>query len=70
MTWLDHHRRSEQYASEAEILAHRGEKVTAQGVYERAANAEVSALGALGSDKPRTYGITAVSAVALLPQGR
>ncbi len=65
MTWLDHHRRSEQYASEAEILAHRSEKVSAQRVYERAAEAEVSALGALGSDKPRTYGITAVSAVAL-----
>ena len=64
MTWLDHHRRSELYASEAEILAHRGEKVTAQQVYERAADAEVSALGVVGSDKPRTYGITAVSAVA------
>ena len=65
MTWLDHHRRSEQYASEAEVLAHRGEKATAQQVYERAADAEVSALGTLGSNKPRTYGITAVSAVAL-----
>ena len=65
MTWLDHHRRSEQYASEAEILTHRGEKVSARQVYERAAVAEVSALGALGSVKPRTYGITAVSAVAL-----
>ena len=65
MTWLDHHRRSERLASEAEILAHRGEKVAAQQVYERAADAEVSALGELGYDKPRTYGITAISAVAL-----
>ena len=65
MTWLDHHRRSEQYASEAQILAHKGEKVNAEHVYERAADAEVSALDALGADKPRTYGITAVSAVAL-----
>ena len=65
MTWLDHHRRSEQYASEAEIFAHSGEEVTAQLTYEKAANAERMALAALGDDKPRTYGITAVSAVAL-----
>ena len=65
MTWLEDHRRSEQYASEAEILSHRGEKASAQEVYKRAADAEVSALGALEPDKPRTYGITAVSAVAL-----
>ena len=65
MTWFDHHRRSEQCASEAEILAHRGETAKAQQLYEEAAAAEVEALNALRSDKPRTYGITAVSAVAL-----
>ena len=65
MTWREHHSDSEQHASEAEILAHRGEEVIARQLYERAADAEVSALGELGSDKPRTYGITAVSAVAL-----
>ena len=65
MTWLDHHRRSEQHASEANILTHRGEAASAREFYEKAAAAEVEALNALGSGKPRTYGITAVSAVAL-----
>ncbi len=65
MTWLDHHRHSERHASEAEILAHRGEAATAQALYEKAAVAEVAALDSIGPDKPRTYGITAVSAVAL-----
>ena len=65
MTWLDHHRISERHASEAAVLAHRGEIVQARQLYEKAADAEACALAELESDKPRTYGITAVSAVSL-----
>ena len=65
MTWLEHHRRSEQTASEAEMLALRGDLDQARHLYAQAAEAEAMALEILGPDKPRTLGITAVSAVAL-----
>ena len=65
MTWLEHHRRSGRYASDAEVAAHIGEETQAQELYAMAAQAEERALQELGTDKPRTYGITAVSAVAL-----
>ena len=65
MTWLEHHRLSEQYAAEAEIANQRGELTQAQNFYAKAAQAEERALQEVAPDKPRTYGITAVSAVAL-----
>ena len=65
MSWLEHHRQSEQYVSEAELTAQLGNDIRAQKLYATAAQAEERALDELGHDKPRTYGITAVSAVAL-----
>ena len=65
MSWIDHHRISESHASKAEVLLHRGDQCRAIQHYAKAAEAEVQALEVVGHDKPRTYGITAVSAVAL-----
>ena len=65
MTWLEQHRLSERYASDAEVAKLRGEHAQVQELYAIAAQHEESALDAIASDKPRTYGIVAVSAVAL-----
>jgi len=65
MSWLEHHTRSEAYASEAEALSQQQAGDRAAELYHLAAEAEVAALNALGSDKTRTIGITAVSAVSL-----
>ena len=65
MSWLQYHQESEQLAYEAEIAAHRGNIIQAREIYLKAAQAEEKALGELESDKPRTYGITAVSAASL-----
>ena len=65
MSWQEHHRMSEVYASHAEIAERRGDGHRARELYTVAAQSEESALAELGDDKPRTYGITAVSAVAL-----
>lgn len=65
MTWLEHHRLSERYASEAHMASNRGEHSRAQQLYLMAAQAEEHALREVAPGKDRTYGITAVSAVAL-----
>ena len=65
MTWLEHHRRSERYASDAEVAARLGKREQAQAFYEIAARAEEQALRELDPAKSRTYGISAVSAVSL-----
>ena len=65
MTWLEYHRRSERYASDAEVFALHGDEIRAQQLYAKAAEAEELALSEIGVDKPRTYGVTAVSTVAL-----
>ena len=65
MSWLEYHRESERLASDAEITAHRGDGERARALYNKAAEAEVNALQEVEDDKPRTYGITAVSAVSL-----
>lgn len=65
MTWLEHHRLSEQHASDAEVARLRGEYARAQELYAIAAKAEERALDEVALDKPRTYGVTSVSAVAL-----
>ncbi len=65
MTWLDHHIRSEHFASDAEIARRRGERDLASELYGSAARAESQALEELDTSKLRTYGIIAVSAVAL-----
>lgn len=65
MSWLEYHRESELLASDGEIALHRGDGERARALYNKAAEAEVNALREVGDDKPRTYGITAVSAVSL-----
>ena len=65
MTWLEHHRRSERHAADAEVAYHRHEGSRAQGLYTRAAEAERQALDSIDPSKTRTYGISAVSVVAL-----
>ena len=65
MTWLKQHRLSEQYASDAEVAKLRGEHTQAQELYTIAARHEEASLDAIAPDKRRTYGIIAVSAVAL-----
>ena len=65
MTWLEHHRLSERYASDAEVARLRGKHARAKDLSAIAAQHEARALEEVAPDKPRTYGITAVSAVAL-----
>ena len=65
MTWLEHHRVSERRASEAELSVRQGLHSDARRLYMEAGHAEERALGYVGEDKPRTYSVTAVSAVAL-----
>ena len=65
MSWLEHHRLSEELASDAEVAVRGGEHKRALGLYAKAAQAEELALKEVEPAKSRTYGITAVSAVAL-----
>ena len=65
MTWLAHHRKSEEFASRAEIAFRRGRADDASGMYAQAAVAEEQALDAFGRSDPFTFGILAVSVVAL-----
>ena len=66
MTWLEHHRISERLASKAEMAVRHGRRSQARRLYLEAAAAEARALQRVREDKPRTYSVTAVSAVALL----
>ena len=65
MTWVQHHRTSEAYASEAEACVRLGKHEDARALYASAAAAEGRALEELDLAKARTYGITAVSAASL-----
>ena len=65
MSWFVSHGESEVLASAAHEALHRRDFTVANELFERAAQAESIALLAIGEDKPRTLGITAVSAVAL-----
>ena len=65
MTWLDHHRQSEQLASEAALLYQSGDQAAARALYVKAAESEQQALGQIDASKVRTRGVTAVSAVSL-----
>lgn len=67
MSWLTHHQISEEAASEAHAARRRGEEARAVSLFANAARAELLALKHLSLDKkPRTFGVTAVSAAALL----
>lgn len=65
MSWLVHHTRSEEYASQAEQFFRQREINRAGELYRLAAEAETHALNNLDVSKTRTIGITAVSAVSL-----
>lgn len=65
MTWLEHHRQSEEFASDADVARLKGDTERARRLYGKAAEAEVRAIDVLDPSKQRTMGITAVSAVAL-----
>ena len=64
MTWLEHHRKSEELFGNAEIEDRFGEPGLARNLYREAAQSEERALADLAADKPQTFGITAVSAVS------
>jgi hypothetical protein len=66
MNWSSLHRESENLAAEAHEALRRGDYRRAQDLFARAAVPEIRAFESVGSDKPRTLGITAVSAVSLL----
>jgi hypothetical protein len=70
VSWSDHHSLSEKLAVDAELARRSGQIVLAESLYRKSAIEEVAALEALESDKARTRGITAVSAVALWYKGR
>jgi hypothetical protein len=65
VTWADFHSESERLATEAELAFRSGNIERGIALYRNAAEAENRALDELTKDKPRTIGITAVSAVAL-----
>ena len=64
-SWSDAHGRSERLALDAHAALAAGNTVVARELFLRAADEERIALGLVGEGKARTYGITAVSAVAL-----
>jgi hypothetical protein len=70
MDWLAHHRQSEALASRAHEHLRQGRTQDAQDAFKLAAEAEESALALLDESKPRTLGITAVSAVSLWFKGK
>lgn len=65
MTWLQFHTESERRAVEAKVALANKDESSAVDLYRQAAALEQRALGAIESNKARTRGITAVSAVAL-----
>lgn len=67
MSWLTHHQTSEEAAAEAHAARRRGDDTLAKSLFADAAKAELQALKQLSlAEKPRTFGVTAVSAAALL----
>lgn len=70
MSWDRHHSRSEALSIDAEAARRDGQPQRAEDLYREAATEETKAFDELSSDKERTRGITAVSAVALWYKGR
>ncbi len=66
MNWSRHHDESERLAQQAHFSLRAGDLVQAGRCFEQAAIEEEKALGYLSPEKPRTYGITAVSVVSLM----
>jgi hypothetical protein len=70
MSWSESHKVSEELASAAHIALRGGDSAAAQALFIKAAGAEEEALQQVDPiGKPRTFGITAVSAVALWYKG-
>jgi hypothetical protein len=65
MSWSVFHQESEQAAVEAHAALQRGDVAQAKQLFINAARAEANALDSVAVDKPRTLGITAVSAASL-----
>lgn len=65
MSWAKFHHQSEILASDAFFAMRDGRSHVAEEIYARAAKAEEEALRYVNQDKPRTLGITSVSAVSL-----
>jgi hypothetical protein len=70
MNWDRYHTQSERLAAEAELARRSADPRQAEELYRQAASAEAQALEHVPSDKVRTRGITAISAVALWYKGR
>lgn len=65
MSWIEHHKQSEQYASLAEVALKQQDIARALGLYRQAAEYETRAWNALELNKTRTWGIIVVSVAAL-----
>src|SRR5574337_1308564 len=65
MTWIEWHQQSEKLASAAMVAYRANDFDRARALYGQAAEAEQKALNDLELGKPRTKGVTAVSAVSL-----
>lgn len=65
MSWVEHHKCSERFASKAQVALLSGSKAEALRLYAKAADAERRALADLDESKIRTVGISAVSAASL-----
>ena len=65
MSWVEHHKRSERLASDAQVALFKDRKADALKLYAQAADAEDKALADLDRSKVRTVGISAVSAASL-----
>jgi len=65
MTWSEWHNRSQELAAKASDELRSGLEEAAIETYTAAANAEQRALEQLSTEKPRTLGITAISATSL-----
>lgn len=70
MSWREHHRRSEEIASEADIAMRSGNVRRAQELYQHAAAEERLAITALAPSKKRTFSISAVAITSLYFQGQ
>jgi hypothetical protein len=70
MTWVEHHRKSEELASLSAVCLMNGNDLEAGKNYRLAAEAELTALAELDVTKQRTLGITVVSAAALWFKGQ
>jgi hypothetical protein len=69
MSWTLYHNQSETLAAAAHQAQAAADAKRAAELFEQAAVAEENALDSLGPDKPRTLGVTAISAAALWCKG-